>query len=489
MSERSGPSLPERWAHLRFSVVGPLLAAPPEPGRLRAELEKLAEKEWIHPVSGRPVRFAYSTIERWYHQARRARSSPVDALRRKRRTDAGRQKAMGERLGKELRKQYAEHPGWSYQLHYDNLAARLKADPGLGALPSYATVRRFMIARGLRKKRRLPATPGGRRARARLEEREVRSFEAAYTHALWHLDFHHGSRKVLTPAGEWKTPLALGILDDHSRLACHVQWYLAETAENLVHALCQAFLKRGLPRSLLTDNGSAMIAAETTQGLARLSILHHTTLPYSPYQNGKQESFWAVLEGRLLSMLEGVPDLNLSVLNQATQAWVEMDYHQRVHSEMQQTPLQRYLDSPGVGRPCPGTDELRLAFMLCERRTLRRSDGTISVQARRFEVPSRYRNLSRLTIRYASWDLTCLWLVDERDGTPLCRLFPLDRARNADGRRRSLEPAAEAVEGSEPPSGMAPLLEQLIADYAATGLPPAYLPQIEPTPNQDEETR
>ena len=27
-----------------------------------------------------------------------------------------------------------------------------------------------------------------------------------------------------------------------------------------------------------------------------------------------------------------------------------------------------------------------------------------------------------------------------------------------------------------PSSGMAPLLRQLIADYAATGLPPAYLP-------------
>jgi hypothetical protein len=28
----------ERWAHLRFSVVGPLLAAPPERGALQAEL-------------------------------------------------------------------------------------------------------------------------------------------------------------------------------------------------------------------------------------------------------------------------------------------------------------------------------------------------------------------------------------------------------------------------------------------------------------------
>jgi transposase InsO family protein len=34
----------------------------------------------------------------------------------------------------------------------------------------------------------------------------------------------------------------------------------------------------------MSDNGSAMLAAETIQGLARLGILHETTLPYSPYQ-------------------------------------------------------------------------------------------------------------------------------------------------------------------------------------------------------------
>jgi putative transposase len=288
MVDNHGPSLPERWARLRFSIVGPLLAAPPGPGELRAELEKLAGKTWLHPVTGEPVRFAFSTIERWYHQARRARDDPVGALGRKIRKDAGRQKAMGERLGRKLHKQYAAHKNWSYRLHYDNLAALVAVDTELGPLPSYSTVRRYMHAQGLVRRRRLAGVDvhGARRTESRLEEREVRSFEAEHVHVLWHLDYHHGSRKVLTPQGQWVTPLALGILDDHSRLACHVQWYLAETAENLVHGLCQAFQKRGLPRSLLTDNGSAMIAGETTQGLVRLSIVHRTTLPYAAWQNG-----------------------------------------------------------------------------------------------------------------------------------------------------------------------------------------------------------
>jgi hypothetical protein len=64
------------------------------------------------------------------------------------------------------------------------------------------------------------STPGIERALTRLETREVRSYEAAHVNALWHLDFHHGSHKILTPGGEWIKPLLLGILDDHSRLIC-----------------------------------------------------------------------------------------------------------------------------------------------------------------------------------------------------------------------------------------------------------------------------
>jgi putative transposase len=97
------------------------------------------------------------------------------------------------------------------------------------------------------------------------------------------LDFHHGSLRVLLANGKWVYPLLLGILDDHSRLLCHIQWYLGETAQELCHGLCQAFQRRQVPRSILYDNSSAMIAAETTQGLSRLSIVYENTLPFSPY--------------------------------------------------------------------------------------------------------------------------------------------------------------------------------------------------------------
>ena len=107
----------------------------------------------------------------------------------------------------------------------------------------------------------------------------------------------------------------------------------------------------------------------------------------------------------------------------------------------------------------------------------------MSLNGQRFEIPARYRLLSRVAVRYASWDLTHVHLVDVRAGTVLARLYPLDKAQNADGRRRTLpsgllDPAAATVAPAE--AGIAPLLRQLMADYAATGLPPAYLPQAQP---------
>jgi transposase InsO family protein len=307
--------------------------------------------------------------------------------------------------------------------------------------------------------------------------RETRSFEVSHVGGLWHLDFHATSRRVLSPKGEWIEVRLLGVLDDGSRLGCHVQWYPGpgEYVQALVHGLSQAFQKRGLPRALLTDNGAAMLATETTEGLARLGIVHHTTLAHSPEQNGKQENFWTQIEGRLMAMLEGKKELTLELLNRATLAWLELEYNRKLHSEIGATPLERFLGGPSVMRPSPSSDDLRRAFRRQELRTQRRSDGTLTVGGVRYEIPSRYRTLLRPTVRWASWDLSSVDLVDARTGVVLTTLLPIDKHKNADGKRRVLDVGPEM--GPEPePSGIAPLLRELMREYAATGLPPAYVP-------------
>jgi transposase InsO family protein len=469
----------DRWAHLRFAVVGALLAAPPTKGDLREALTALAQRTWQHPTRGTPVRFARSTIERWYYQARNARLDPVGRLRRRVRRDAGAHPSMGTALRDALRAQYDAHRSWSYQLHRDNLRALVDVTPALGPVPSYATVRRYMQAQGLLRQRRRTARdrPGADCSVTTPHPREVRSYEVEYVGGLWHADFHHGSLRVLTASGAWVTPVLLAFLDDHSRLCCHAQWYLAETAETFVHGLCQALQKRTLPRALLTDNGGPMTAAETHEGLVRLGITPDTTLPFSPHQNGKQEVWWAQVEGRLLAMLEGLAaELRLDRLNEATQAWIELEYHRTPHSETGQMPLARFLADPDVLRPCPSADALRVAFTTEQVRTQRRSDGTVSVEGVRFEVPARFAHLPRLTVRYARWDLSSVLVCDRRTGAILGRLTPLDKTRNADAVRRPSAPTP-STQPRPAATGVAPLLDAYLRQYRATGLPPAYLPK------------
>ncbi len=468
-------SVKERFARFRLQVIGPLLASPPDPGELQAAIRELSERVYQHPVKrGTSIRLGFSTIERWYYQARNV-ADPVLALRRKLRSDAGERSALSDAALSALAIQHQQYPRWTVQLHYDNLVAEAAARPELGAVPSYQTVRRHMREKGwLRRKEPTDPTEGQRRAARRRLSHEIRGFEVSHVHALWHLDFHQGSIRVVDKTGAWHTPFACAVIDDCSRLCCHLQWYPAESARNLIHALTQAFLKRGLPRSLMTDNGAAMTAGETTEGLARLGVNHETTLPYSPYQNGKQEVFWAQLEGRLMELLRGTEPLGLTELNHVSQAWVEQDYHRRTHSEIKTSPLSRMLAGPSVVRPAPMLEMLQLAFTRKATRTQRSSDGTVTVDGVRFELPSRYRTLTRVKLRYTSWDMSSVHLMDGEGDTVLAKLLPQDKQKNADGLRRCHEAVSPLpVETEHKP--LPALVGKWLAEYAATGLPPAFL--------------
>jgi transposase InsO family protein len=471
----------QRWAQFRYSVIGELLSSPPPKGELQKALERIAQKTYRHPIDGsRQMGIGKSTIERWYYRAKGA-ADPISALGRKSRSDAGIRWSVSDVVLETLKAQYETHRRWNVQLHYDNLVALAQERKELKPLPSYKTILRCMRDNGWTKTHE-PAkkSRGQQRAIERLERREVRSFEVSHVHGLWHLDFHQARISLLDTSGRWYRPVALAILDDCSRLCCHLQFYTAETAECLVHGLLQAFMKRGLPRALMTDNGAAMLAEETRRGLQRLAIQHETTLPYSPYQNGKQEAFWGQLESRLLELLRGVNNLKLMFVNQAAQAWAEQDYQRRNHSEIKTTPLQRMLNGPDVSRPVPHSDVLRLAFTRRLKRTPRRSDATVSVDGIRYELPVRFAHLRSVILRSASWDKSRITLVDPDTDAPLVRLLPQDKAKNASKMRRRIHQAPATVTPST--SNVLPaLLRKWMADYAATGLPPAYLPKEETT--------
>ena len=129
--------------------------------------------------------------------------------------------------------------------------------------------------------------------------------------------------------------------------------------------------------------------------------------------------------------------------------------------------MQRYLAGPNVGRECPGSDALRATFHIEVKRKQRRSDGTVSLNSQRFEIPFRYRRLDHIHLRYARWDLSGVDLIDPPSGQVLCPVRSLAKAANTDALRRRVDPATTDT-SAIPATGIAPLLKQMIADYAAT---------------------
>ena len=471
----------DKWALFRFSVVGSLLANPPAKGELRKELERLSHQIYTHPITNKSTIFHFSTIESWYYKAKNAQD-PIIALGRKVRSDYGGSIVFTTELIRMLGRQYRTYSGWSYKLHADNLAAEIQEKYDAVPIPSYASVRRRMVERGWNKKTspKKNQTAGMKAAAQRFESHEIRGYEIEYTHGLWHLDFHVCSLRVVDANGNWHTPKALCILDDHSRLCCHIQWYLGETTQDLIHGLTQAFFKRGLPRSLMTDNGAAMTAHEFCNGLKKSGILHETTLPYSPYQNGKQEAFWGTLEGRLMAMLTRVDSLTLEYLNHSSQAWIEMEYNKTKHSDIGMSPVQRMIESKDVSRPAPGEEQMRFAFTVCESRKQRKSDGTVSINGVRFEIPSRFHHIPQLYLGFTNWDKSIAWLMDQRTGKKITPIYPQDKIKNASGKRKIRSRPEHTILPDEKLKESEPaLLRKLMAEYAQSGMPPAYLPKGE----------
>lgn len=181
----SEPPVPmwQCWAQFRFSVIGELLSCPPQKGQLQKAIARMAEKNYQHPTeANRRISISASTIERWYYKAKSA-ADPIATLGRKPRCDAGIRWSMPDSLLSELKAQYAAHPRWNVQLHYDNLVALVQQHPQLKPVPSYKTILRCMRDNGwLRSNQPVRPSHGQRQAAERCQRREVRSFEVTHVH-------------------------------------------------------------------------------------------------------------------------------------------------------------------------------------------------------------------------------------------------------------------------------------------------------------------
>lgn len=460
----------ETIAIWRIGILGRILSDPPKVVK-PCLMELVSQGGWRHPLSGETVELKLRTLQRWYAAASTADNAML-ALMPATRKDKGKSQAISADVIVIVEVIYGDYPHFSWKLLHDNLAAQIRSQTTVPYIPSYSTLRRYLIVREMRP---IPRTTR-RATEALLRKKKEGSFlfEVEHVGALWHTDYHHGSFQVVTGNGTLKTPLAVAFIDDRSRFICHIQWYLDETCENLVHTFIQAIMRRGLPRGTVSDNGSQMIAGEFVCGGENLGLSMQRIRVCSPWQNGKIETFWDPLENRLMSMLHKVRNLTLAELNTLTQVWVEQEYHRSRHSELKTHPLEVFLNHKSVLRDPPSQEELQKAFRIAVTRQQRMSDHTATVDGVRYQIPKHYWHQRDLRISYARWDLSSVDLLNDETGTPIATLRPVDKLRNANLPRHELLAIRDNIESVLPP-----LLREQYLKSKDAGQRSLYLPKDE----------
>lgn len=323
-----------------------------------ALVRAIAEKEHTGPF-GESVRISRESLDRWI---RAWRTGGFDALVPEPRRSAPRTDAAVLELALALKK---ENP----QRDAVQIGRILRAQ--LGWAPGDRTLQRHLAKAGL-SGQITPAAP----------TQVFGRFEADRPNELWVGDACHG------PVIAGRKAILFAFLDDHSRQLVGARWGYAEDTVRLAAALRPALASRGIPESIYVDNGSAFVDAWLLRACARLGIkLVHST-PGRPQGRGKIERYFGTVRDEFLVEVTGTGEggrrqvESLTELNRLFQAWSEVVYHRRVHSETGQAPAERYA---GVIARHALPEQLAEAFRWSQQRKVTKV-GTVSMFNNTYQV-------------------------------------------------------------------------------------------------------
>jgi transposase InsO family protein len=357
--------LREEIALFRFAVITPLVSQRHlGRGEREALLRQITEKEWRIPGSPR-TRIARSTVLKWL-AGYLSSGQNIESLKPKRRRDAGSFRSIDSETEAALVALRHELPEASLPVLLKVARERNIIDWHFGA--SQQSIYRLFQRHGLH--RLGIAVPVDRRR-----------FEAELPNDLWQSDCMHGPRVIV--GGKLRKSFLFSIIDDHSRLIPHAQFYLRENIDSFRDCLVQAMAKRGLPRRLYVDNGSPFRSHQLRYGCARLGVALLHSEPYVAETRGKIERLHRTIRMQLLPLLP--KELSLEMLNQRLKGWIDEEYHQRAHSSTAQSPLKRYLAHLEALRPAP--KDLWDYFRVPARRKVDK-DRTVSLDGTLFEAPA-----------------------------------------------------------------------------------------------------
>ncbi len=357
----------EAVAHFRAQIIGPLVTQEFRHGELRAELRRMSRIRRRPPGASTTRTYGVSTMERWFYAYKRG---GLDALRPRRRSDAGHARDLTAAQRQLLCDIRREHPSASAELILRTLVLDGRLDD---EQVSASTVRRLFRDAGLpRLPRRRQYDPAARRR-----------WQAERAGQLWHADVCHGP--TLTLDGQ-RTPLRIhAILDDASRYVVALMACSTEREIEMLELFSRALWRFGAPGTLYLDNGPTYTGDMLATACSRLRVSLVHARPYDPQARGKMERFWRTLrEGCLdhIGQVGRLHDVQVRLL-----AWLDAHYHRAPHGGlMGSAPSEVWAE-----RTLRALDEAELQAALTAhgRRRVRR-DGTLSVGGVDWETDLRF---------------------------------------------------------------------------------------------------
>jgi transposase InsO family protein len=350
-------------AVFRFGVISDFITATQmSRGEKRRLMRDKCARKWQIPFSEK-TSLSIGTINRWCRLYKDS-NGDLKSLQPQDRCDQGKSRAMDEDTCLSLIELKLATPALTVPQLIEQMNQQNRVSAGI--VLNNSTVYRFLHQHNLV---HLPLK----------KPVDRRKFEAELPNDLWQSDVMHGPK--IDVNGKMRKSYLIAVIDDHSRLITHGQFYLSEALVSYLDAFENALAKRGLPRKLYVDNGAAFRSRHLEYISASLAIALIHSKPYQPQGRGKIERFFKTVRGQFLSSFKGQ---TLNELNEAFENWLNNIYHQRKHSSTKQTPLERFAANLQCLRAAP--DNLHDYFRNVARRKVNK-DRSITLNGRLYEGP------------------------------------------------------------------------------------------------------
>jgi transposase InsO family protein len=319
-----------------------------------------------------------------YNYVSRFLKGGFESLKRKERTDKGKNRSIPEETLQKAIELKKENP-----LRSTSKVIRLLKQ-GFGVELKYGSLHKKFQDIGLN-------ATGFRNA----SKKPTRHFTREFANELWQSDVKY-SLYLFNPYLKRQIQTRLIVfIDKASRIVPHAEFYWRDNLPALENCFVKAIIRRGIPDAVYMDNGSIFRSDYFRAVCAELSCKVIYCQPYAPESKGTVEAFINFVEHDFLIEARKAAIQTLEELNHFFFSWLELEYHNKIHTSLGITPVERYRKDISRIRSVD-IDTLHEKFLYREKRKVT-STCLVKIFAREYLVDEKLAK-AEVEVRYDYFD-------------------------------------------------------------------------------------